>query len=474
MAAPLNVLVIGAGPAGTLAAMRAAELGAKTTLVTRDYFGGMAANDGPIPVRTLAHAARLIREARQLGLYGIAAGEPVVDYSKLLARVRDVVAKARAHSSLREEADRFGVTVREDLGPIRFADPQSVEAASGERFEADRFILCAGGKARRLQVPGAELTATHSDAWGLTAIPPSLLVIGAGMTGLQVASIFQTFGSQVQLFQAGPRILEMEDEDVSREVAAALRDTGVVIRERFGTIESFEKTPGGVRMRFSSKEGRPETAEAALAVATIGWLADTAGLNLGAAGVKTDARGFVATDEHLRTSAPHIFAAGDITGRHMLVPPAVLDGYVAGTNAVRGTALARAEGPFPIAGFTDPGYGHVGMAEAEARAKHDIVVGMVRFTETARHIIDGRTVGFCKLIVDRGTRKILGCHVVGERAADIVQAVSIVMSGGLDVNELARVPLAYPTYVGTLTRAAYYAARQIDPDVIVPAQRAGD
>jgi len=468
----MDVVVVGAGPAGTLAAIRAAELGARVTLVTRGEFGGMAANDGPVPVRTLAHAARLLREAHQLGRYGIAVGEPVLDYPGLLARVREVVEDVRAHSSLREDIDRSGVALHEHTGTARFVDPRTIETESGLRLHAERIILCAGGTSRRLQVPGGELTATHSDAWSLTAVPPSMLVVGGGMTGLQVASIFHAFGSRVQLFQAGPRILPDEDEDVSAAVASAFRASGMVVREHCGTIESFEKTSSGVRM-ILSKDGVREVAEAALVVETIGWVADTAGLNLGAAGVETDSRGYVRVDNNLRTSARNIYAAGDITGRLLLVPQAIRDGFVAATNAVRGATTTLGEHLNPIGGFTDPEYAHVGMTEARARESHDVAVAVVRFDETVRTIIDGRTAGFCKLIADRATCKILGCHVVGERAVDIVQVVAIAIAAGLKVDDLARIPLSFPTYTGILSRAAYRAAQQLQLDLSVTAPPLG-
>src|SRR6266853_2488071 len=261
----IDTLVIGAGPAGVLAALRAADLGASTVLVTRAEFGGMAANDGPVPVRTLAHAARLIREARQLGQYGIGVSEPVLDYPQLLARVREVVRDARAHSSLRQQIDSLGVTVHEHAGVARFADEHTIETQDGLRLEAEKVIICTGGMSRRLPVPGFELTNTHSDAWRLTAVPPSMLVIGGGDAGLQVASIFNAFGSQVQILETAPRILLHADDDVAAAVAAAFRASGIVVRENFGAIESFEKTAAGVRMNFC-KGGHRGSAEAALAV----------------------------------------------------------------------------------------------------------------------------------------------------------------------------------------------------------------
>ena len=460
----MDVVVVGAGPAGVLAAARAAELGARTALVTRHEFGGMAANDGPVPVRTLAHAARLLREARQLGQYGITVSEPLLDYTRLLMRVREIVNDVRQHSTLREHIDRLGVSVHEHAGTARFVDRHTIETESGVRLEADKIILCAGGLSRRLSVPGAELTATHSDAWTLTKVPPSMLVVGGGATGVQVASVFSAFGSRVQLFQSGPRILPTEDEDVSAAVAAAFRESGIVVRENFGIIDSFEKTPSGVRMLFS-KDGARDSAETALIVVTVGWMADTAKLNLAAAGIETSARGFVRIDPYLRTSAPHVFAAGDITGRLMLVPQAIHDGFVAGTNAVRGATTARGNEVSPIGSFTDPEYAQVGLSEAQARTTHDVVVAIVRFDETTRTIIDGRKFGFCKLIADRATAKILGCHVVGERAVEIVQVVAIAMAAGLRVEELAQVPLSFPTYAGIIGRAAYRAAGQLDREL---------
>ncbi len=317
---------------------------------------------------------------------------------------------------------------------------------------------------RRLPIPGFELTATHSDVWSLTAIPPSMLVVGGGATGVQVASIFNTFGSRVQLFQAAPRILATEDEDVSAAVADAFRESGIVVRESFGRIESFEKTPTGVRMSFS-KDGVSDSIEATIVVMAVGWVADTVGLDLATAGVEADPRGYVRVDPYLQTSALHVFAAGDITGRLMLVPQAIHDGFVAATNAVRGSTMTLEDQVSPIGSFTEPEYAQVGLTETRARETHDVVVAMVRFDETARTIIDGRTTGFCKLIADRTTCTILGCHVVGERAVEIVQVVSIAIAAGMRVDELARIPLSFPTYAGILARAAYRAAERLNLEV---------
>ena len=455
-----NVLVVGAGPAGASAALRAAELGARTVLVTSGAFGGMAANDGPIPVRTLAHAARLMRDARQLEQYGIVVGEPTLDYSRLLATVRRVVGEVSAHSYRRRDFDAMGVSVHENAGMARFVDAHTIETHSGLRLDADAIILCTGGVSRRLSVPGFELTNTHSDAWGLTSVPASMLVIGGGDTGLQVASIFNAFGSRVQLLQAGPRILPAVDEDIAAEVAGGFRESGIEIREDFGVIDSFEKTAAGVRVNFS-KDGVRGHAEASLAVIAVGWTANTSGLDPGVAGVQLDERGFVTVDEYMRTSAHGVYAAGDVTGRLMLVPQALQEGFVAATNAVQGPTLQFADPVSPVGSFTDPEYAQVGLTEARAREHHDVLTTVVRFDAVARTIIDGRTDGICKLVTDRTTHRMLGCHIVGERAVDIVQLAAIAITTGMSVEDFLRIPISFPIYAGILTRATAAAAREL-------------
>ena len=457
----MDVVVIGAGPAGVLAAIRAADLGARTTLVSSGEFGGMAANDGPVPVRALAYAARLVREARHLPRYGITVGEFAVQYDELLARVGDVVRDVRARSPLRERIDALGVTVYERVGAARFVDPHTIETERGPRLRAEKLIICTGGVGRRIAVPGFELTRAHSDVWALTAVPASMLVVGAGSTGVQIASMFHTFGTRVELFERGPHILPSEDEEVVAAVAGELRSSGVVVHERFGAIESFEKTPAGVRMSY--REGSSDrAAEAELAIVAVGWVADTAHLNLSAAGVALDPHGSIEVNRFLQTSASHVYAAGDVTGRLMLVPGAVEDGFVAATNAVQGPTYPLPHLLSPSGSFSHPEYARVGLTEAKARETHDVVTTVVPFEGVVRAIIEGRTFGFCKLVVDRASCRLLGCHVVGERAVEITQLAAIAIAAQTPVDELARVAVSFPTYAEVLVHAAIRAAVELD------------
>jgi dihydrolipoamide dehydrogenase len=211
-----------------------------------------------------------------------------------------------------------------------------------------------------------------------------------------------------------------------------------------------------------SRDGVRDSAEATLAIVAVGWVADTEGLSVATAGVATNHRGFVKVDEYLRTSKSHIFAAGDVTGRLMLVPQAIRDGFVAATNAVQGSTMTIGDPVSPIGSFTDPEYAQVGLTEAKAREGHDVEAAVLRFDSTTRTIIDGHKVGFCKLIVDRTTHRILGCHVVGERAVEIAQVASIVIAAGMRVDDLAQIPLSFPTYAGILARVAGSAARKLN------------
>jgi pyruvate/2-oxoglutarate dehydrogenase complex dihydrolipoamide dehydrogenase (E3) component len=456
-----DVAVVGAGPAGVVAALRSARLGAATALITRDEFGGMAANDGPVPVRTLAQAARLIREARHLPRYGISGTEPSLDYPALLARVAEVTGEARRRSLLREDLESAGVTILEQAGAARFLDAHTLENDDMASLRADRIILCPGGTSRRLDVPGFELTATHSDAWHLASVPPSLLVIGAGATGVQVASIFNAFGSSVQIVEVAPRILMTEDDDVSRTVASALAAAGVEVVEDAGTIERFEPCSAGVRLVTSTGTGE-QRAEAAIAVVAVGWVAATSTMHLDRPGVQIDERGYVQVDREQRTSAPHVFAAGDVTGRAMVVHEAVREGLVAATNAVLDAGATLPRQVSPIGSFTDPEYASVGLTERVARDEHDVVVATQPFSTLPRPIIDGRETGFCKLIVDRDRHTILGCHIVGERAVELAQLAATAMAAEMSVEQLALVPFSFPTYANALGRAAIAAATELD------------
>jgi pyruvate/2-oxoglutarate dehydrogenase complex dihydrolipoamide dehydrogenase (E3) component len=215
-----------------------------------------------------------------------------------------------------------------------FNDPHSLSLADGRRLEADRIILAAGGRARRLDFPGAELALTHSQIWTLKNLPRSVVVVGAAATGCQLASIFATFGAQVSLVEAAPRILAMEDEVISAEISAGFRRQGIRLVTGIRAIEYLARTDSEhqLQLHISDADG-PIDLEAEAVILSTGWLGNLDALHLEAAGV-TRRGNYVMVDDTLRTSAPHIFAAGDITGRMMLVQSAGSEALVAAENAV--------------------------------------------------------------------------------------------------------------------------------------------
>lgn len=452
-----DVVVIGGGPSGVTAALRARELGASVALVERGRPGGTCTNDGCVPTRVLARAARLAREARQLGEYGLIGGEPRVDMAAVMARVQERVDRVHEKKDLLGHLRRSGATMMVGAGAARLVDEHTVQVGDGERLAADRIILCMGGHARRLPFPGAELALTHSDVWNLRELPPSVAVIGAAATGCQLASVFSAFGADVTLLEVAPRILAGEDEDVSREVASCFAGGGIDVVTGVERVSEIRRREGGLRLVYELG-GRRELDVAAVVLA-VGWPGNVEGLGLEAAGVQVE-RGYVVTDDYLRTSTPHIYAAGDINGKMMLVQSGGYEARVAAENALGGRERV-AHTIVPHGGFTDPEYGSVGPTEAQAREAGEVLVATARMDVIDRAVIDGRTDGFCKLIVRRTDRALIAAHVVGEQALEIVHVVAGGMASAMTVDELARLDIAYPTYTAVLGAAA----RQIMTDL---------
>lgn len=471
----MNLIVIGGGPAGVTAALRARELGAEVTLVERGRLGGTCTNDGCAPTRVLAKAARLMREAEQFADYGLTPVSPQVDLPALLARTQQTIYRLQEKKQLVDHLAQAGVRVIAEAGPARFVDPHTLALPDGRTLGADRFILSAGGQARRLPLPGAELALTHSDVWTLTRQPRSLAVVGAAATGCQLASIFAAFGAQVHVLELAPRLLPGEDEAVSQAVTAAFRARGLEVRTGLGGVTALSPAGDAVRVHYLEAGVARELIVEAVVMA-VGWTGNLAPLQLEAAGVAVE-RGYVKVNDWLQTSAPHIFAAGDLTGRMMLVQSASHEARVAAENAVLGTGRANAAAwhmIVPHGGFTDPEYGSVGLTEAQAQAQlaEDCAVATVSYAELDRAVIDDRPTGFCKLVVSRETRQIVGAHVVGEQAVEIVQLAAAGMAAGMTVEQLADLELAYPTFTAIIGLAARRLVRDLGLQPVSAAWRA--
>ena len=452
-----DLIIIGAGPAGITATERAARMGAKVCLVEARRAGGTDAVSGVLPARTLAYIAHLKRTAGQLERYGITVGAPKLDFSRALARCREVVNEVHAAKTAlaQELGEGQNLTVLENVGEVSFVDPHTIALKDGTTLAAKAFVISIGGHPRRPEFPGSEHALVPSDLWQSgAALPSEAVVVGTGHTGIQVASILADFGCKVHLLERGAQILSHEDADLAEAIRTAFEFRGVEIVTHADGAREIVKRDGGLVYRFVQEERTREIACDAV-VTSLGWVPNTDSLGLDAAGVEVNARGFIKAGESLQTSQPHIYAAGDVTGGTMLVTAATHEGYIAAGNALTGAQDPVRHAVVSTGGYPYPEHGSVGLTEAKARESFDCEVSLVPYRDNPRAIIDGKTFGFCKLIVDRKSRLILGAHVVGERAVEVVQLVATGMATGLRVEQLAAVDLAYPTYVQIVGEAAY-------------------
>ena len=454
-----DLIVIGGGPAGVTAALRGRELGAEVALVDRSLLGGTCTNDGCVPTRVLARAARLMRDADQLALYGLDAPRPTLNFERMMNRVRQVVYQVHEKKQLLDQLEASQVKAFIGKGDARFTDATHMSLQDGTTLEGKKFIIAAGGHSRRLDFPGSEHALMHSDVWNMTKLPASIVVVGGGATGCQFASVLATFGSRVTLIDVAPQILLTEDQAVAHTIRESFKRDGlevIVGIEKIERIDLHEKQ----RRLVYTKEGQEHHIDADAVLLSVGWPGNLEPLNLNAVGVKT-VKDYIEVNDMLQTSAAHVYAAGDINGRMMLVQSASHQGRIAAENALMDSQKADERHLVPHGGFTDPEYASIGLTEKQAREKHDVVIATVPYADTDRAVIDAHTEGFCKLIADRATQQIIGAHVVGEQALEVVHVVAAGMAGKLNIEGFAGLEIAYPTFASVIGLAARQLAREL-------------
>ena len=462
-----DLIIIGGGPAGVTAALRGRELGASVALIERGAMGGTCTNDGCVPTRVLARAARLMINAGQYAGYGMPVPRPELDFRQLLARTQAIVYEIHEKKQLSAHLEASGAQVYAEVGEARFVDPHTVALPDGRRFRAGRFILCRGrprptvGFFRRGAGPDPQ---RHLAPAGL---PRSVAVVGGAATGCQLAAIFIAFGSRVSVLDLAPHILTAEDSLVSQAMTDAFERRGIDLVAGIDGVERIERAGKELALVYKLGGGTVTVVAEAVVLST-GWLGNLAGLNLAAAGVETDGRYVLA--DHTAPSAPYIYAAGDIDGRMMLVQSASYEARIAVENALLGGHYRKEYQIVPHGGFTQPEYASVGPTVEQApraacrggcRALCRPGPGRDRWPHR----------GVLQLIFDRETHRLVAAHVVGEQALEIVHVVAAGIAADMWVEQLAELQIAYPTFTAILGLAARRLVAELGVTPLAPEWR---
>ena len=441
-----EVAVIGGGPGGYIAAIRSAQLGKKTVLVEKRDVGGTCLNRGCIPTKALLHSAEAYHELAGAKSLGITLGEYGFQYKKMAKRKDKIVKQLR--SGVENLVAGHGADlVRAEAvltGPHTFR-------AGGEEFEAEQIILASGSVPASIPVPGADRPGVlNSDGvLALEECPESVVIIGGGVIGVEFATLFRDLGKPVTIVEMLPSILYGNDPDVCRTITELLTDKGVSIHTGAKVLEIRD----GLTCVFE-QDGQTLTAEGAVVVLAAGRRPDTAGLGLEAAGVETE-RGFVTVDDELRTSVPHIYAIGDITGRQQLAHTATAQGIVAAHNAAGGHRRMDYSA-VPGCIYTTPEIACVGLTEEKAKeAGHTVRTGRFSVSGNGRALAVACPDGFAKVVADADTGKVLGCHVVAPCATEFISEAVLAIRHGLTVEELGETIHAHPTVSEVLMEAAH-------------------
>jgi pyruvate/2-oxoglutarate dehydrogenase complex dihydrolipoamide dehydrogenase (E3) component len=456
-----NLVVIGAGPAGLVTASIAAGLGAKVALVEQHLMGGDCLNVGCVPSKALIRAARAWAEVRRAGEFGVQIPPGITyDFGAVMARMR----KLRARLSHTDSAHRYqkvGVDVY--LGHARFAGPETVlvEGSAGTRTIAfAKAAICTGTRASLPPVPGLREAGylTNETVFTLTDLPPRLGVIGAGPLGCELAQAFARFGSKVYLLETLHGVLPNEDRDAADIVRQAMARDGVTVLCCSKGLE-VQKTPLGKRLLVTS-HGQPYDITVDEILVGAGRVPNVEDLNLEAVGVAYDKTG-VLVNPYLQTTNPRIYAAGDVCSHYKKFTHAAdAMAQILIQNALFphpfGLGKARADSLLiPWCTYTDPEVAHVGLYEAEARAKGiEVETYTYRLEEVDRAILDGEEEGFARIHLKQGTDTILGVTIVASHAGDLINEVAVVMTAGAGVRTIARTIHPYPTQAEVTKKVA--------------------
>lgn len=459
MAETKDLVIIGSGPGGYVAAIRAGQLGLDTVVVERDPKpGGTCLHRGCIPTKALLHTASLLDEARQAKKFGVRVEGAELDLDGARRFKTKVVDKnARGVEFLLK---KNGVELVQGTGRLASAGEVVVTTADGgERRIAAKNVLIATGSVPR-EVPIAptdgERVVSSDHILALERVPESLVVVGSGAVGSEFASIFASFGSKVTLVEMLPRILPLEDEEVSAELRKAFRKRGIQCLTETA-LAGVDSSGDRVGVDFEGAE----RLEADMVLVAIGRAPVTADLGLEASGVAVDSRGYVEVDEMMRTSVPSVYAIGDVVPTPWLA-------HVASAEGILAVEHIAGQGPRPLdydqvpsVTYCEPEVGSVGLSEAAARERgYDVAVGKFPFSASGKAAIEGKTLGFVKVVRETRYDQLLGVHIIGPKATDLIAEACVALKVESTTEELFRTIHAHPTLSEAMAEAAHAASGQ--------------
>lgn len=455
-----DVVVIGSGPGGYVAALKARAAGLRTAIVEKDErFGGTCLHVGCIPSKVFLHTASLLDEIRAAKKIGIEVAAPRLDWNGLTRRSRRVIAKLAGGVSLLLK--RGGVESFHGFG--RLAGPGRVEVVApdgsgGRRLEARSVIIATGSEARTLPfLPlDGDRIVTNAEMFSLDELPARLGIIGAGAVGAEFASMFSSYGSEVELFEVLPRVLPLEDAEVSEVVGKAFRKRKIRVRTG-ARVEAAEVTETGVQVRYQAGE-ESSSAEYDRLLVAVGRAPRTANIGLDTVGVELERGGFIPVDGLCQTNAPGVFAIGDVIGTAQLAHVASAEADVAvATIAGREVPPLRRD-RMPAATYCVPEVGSVGLTEEAAAAGHALKVGRFPFAANSKANILGDLTGFVKVVAEARYGEVLGVHIVGPHATDLIAEAVVALDHEATLESLARSVHPHPTLSEAVAEAALAAS----------------
>jgi dihydrolipoamide dehydrogenase len=458
MADAFDVVVIGAGPGGYVTAIRASQLGFSTAIVEREALGGVCLNWGCIPTKALLKSAEVYDQLAHLGDYGLAAEGRAYDFAKVIARSRAVAKQLSGGVAFLMRKHK--ITVVEGTASLKKggAAPGVVVAlkAGGERtLQAKSVILATGARARVFPdlglAPDGDRIWTYREAMIPKAAPRSLLVVGSGAIGIEFASFYRALGAEVTVVEALPRILPVEDEEVSGAAQKAFERRGMAFRTG-AKVTKLSKTKAGVALTLEGASGS-ETLEAERAIVAVGIDANVEGLGLEALGLEID-RGHVVTDANGATNVTGLFAIGDVAGPPWLAHKAMHEG-VCCVEAIAGAVADHLTAPIPGCTYSSPQIASVGLTEAQAKAAgHAVKVGRFPFRANGKAIASGETEGFVKTVFDEATGALLGAHMIGAEVTEMIQGFALAITMEATEAELFATVFPHPTMSEAMHEAA--------------------